>query len=460
MLTCKVGNTIINCFDGKYDKHTLKKWDEEKRLICPDCGKLYEYCHGQVVTPYFRHKEKEECDRSYSEPETQEHIRGKLILYNWLKTLEQSGLISDVILEAYIPETRQHPDLFFIMNGQKCVIELQCSPLSTKFLERHELYKLAGIKDIWIMGLEKYNIQICDNKIIHSKRYKTIEEYCSLYLDVKNSKLIYNGKHLWKDNLSEKFINNRYIIDDINKFTIKDNNIVPYNKILKKIIANSNKDYRHYLRRKYKTKSSNYISKSFIRKETHVALDKLNQLDLENMDIFYFEKESNYYICSIKLNYFNRDYIFYIKEHSIDFCKYDGYSHNIDSFAGRKINNHSIYYYIKKNINYVIKQNELELEQKKIEQYRLENTYIKIIDGNFDVNIDYIPHYNLFSNIVWYIDEIKRLIKRIDKSIVYILYKTTIEGQSISNRNRNRIIKKLNNNGLNNVEFYKEEIKY
>ena len=46
MLTCKVGNTIINCFDGKYDKHTLKKWDEEKRLICPDCGKLYEYCHG------------------------------------------------------------------------------------------------------------------------------------------------------------------------------------------------------------------------------------------------------------------------------------------------------------------------------------------------------------------------------------------------------------------------------
>lgn len=25
LLTCKVGNTIINCFDGKYDKFTLKK---------------------------------------------------------------------------------------------------------------------------------------------------------------------------------------------------------------------------------------------------------------------------------------------------------------------------------------------------------------------------------------------------------------------------------------------------
>ena len=43
MLTCKVGNTIINCVDGEYDKYKLKLWSDKKRLICPDCGGLYEY---------------------------------------------------------------------------------------------------------------------------------------------------------------------------------------------------------------------------------------------------------------------------------------------------------------------------------------------------------------------------------------------------------------------------------
>lgn len=78
MLTCKVGNTIINCFDGKYDKFTLKKWSEDKRLICPDCGKLYKYCHGEVIHPYFRHKEKnKDCEGIYYKQETEEHIDGK-----------------------------------------------------------------------------------------------------------------------------------------------------------------------------------------------------------------------------------------------------------------------------------------------------------------------------------------------------------------------------------------------
>ena len=52
MLTCKVGNTIINCVDGEYDKYKLKLWSDKKRLICPDCGGLYEYCHGEDVYAY------------------------------------------------------------------------------------------------------------------------------------------------------------------------------------------------------------------------------------------------------------------------------------------------------------------------------------------------------------------------------------------------------------------------
>ena len=153
MITAKIGEKIVNCFDGEHSRETLKTWADKGILKCPACGKEYEYCHGRVVRPYFRHKEKTDCVDKYSEPETNEHIQGKIALYNWIK--EQNG-ISDVILEAWIPETRQRPDIAFKYNGKQYVFEFQCTPISTVYLERHELYQAAGITDIWILGTEKY----------------------------------------------------------------------------------------------------------------------------------------------------------------------------------------------------------------------------------------------------------------------------------------------------------------
>ena len=72
MLTCLLGENKINLFDNKYDKNQLKKWAEKDILICEVCGKPYEYCHGKVKMPYFRHKDKQECFDLYSEQETQE----------------------------------------------------------------------------------------------------------------------------------------------------------------------------------------------------------------------------------------------------------------------------------------------------------------------------------------------------------------------------------------------------
>ena len=70
MLTAKIGNNIINCYEGKHSKEELKTWARKDIIKCPICGKSYEYCHGQINTPYFRHKDKAECDYLYSEPET------------------------------------------------------------------------------------------------------------------------------------------------------------------------------------------------------------------------------------------------------------------------------------------------------------------------------------------------------------------------------------------------------
>lgn len=71
MLTALIGGEIINCYDGTHTKEQFKKWSKKKILLCPACGKPYEYCHGHIKDPYFRHMEKEECKDKYSESETE-----------------------------------------------------------------------------------------------------------------------------------------------------------------------------------------------------------------------------------------------------------------------------------------------------------------------------------------------------------------------------------------------------
>lgn len=78
----------------------------------------------------------------------------------------------------------------FEYNGKKCVIEYQCSPIATEYIERHNLYKESGIMDIWICGTEKYLGQ--------GKRLNTLEKETHIYYDFKN-------KFLYKiDEISEK----------------------------------------------------------------------------------------------------------------------------------------------------------------------------------------------------------------------------------------------------------------
>ena len=170
ILTCKLGNEIINCYDGTHDKEQLKKWASKKILLCPVCGKPYEYCHGKVKTPYFRHMDKTECEDKYSESETEEHLSGKRDLFEWIK--KQKG-VTNAVLEGWIPETKQRPDIMFEYEGKTCVIEYQCSPIATEYVERHDLYKASGIIDIWIAGYEKY--------FKPNSRHKFLENYIEGY---------------------------------------------------------------------------------------------------------------------------------------------------------------------------------------------------------------------------------------------------------------------------------------
>lgn len=133
--------------------------------------------------------DKNECSDLYSESETEEHKIGKRDLYEWIS--KQDG-VSNAVLEGWIPETKQRPDIMFEYNGNTCVLEYQCSPIASEYIERHNLYSSAGINDIWICGTDKY--------LGVNKRLNVLEKVSGIYYDAKY-KFIYN-----MEDISEKEI--------------------------------------------------------------------------------------------------------------------------------------------------------------------------------------------------------------------------------------------------------------
>ena len=53
--------------------------------------------------------------------------------------------VSNAVLEGWIPETKQRPDILFEYNGRKYVIEYECFPIASEYYDRHDLYRAAGL---------------------------------------------------------------------------------------------------------------------------------------------------------------------------------------------------------------------------------------------------------------------------------------------------------------------------
>lgn len=144
--------------------------------------------------------DKNECEDKYSESETEEHLNGKRDLYEWIKN--QDG-VTNAVLEGWISDTKQRPDIMFDYKGLSCVIEFQCSPISSEYLERHDLYNAAGIKAIWILGEEKYLKSNMREKYIQNYAYGFYSYKMKELIPVKD-KLLYSRlkseRHYYKHN--------------------------------------------------------------------------------------------------------------------------------------------------------------------------------------------------------------------------------------------------------------------
>ncbi|MGF6354097.1 competence CoiA-like predicted nuclease [Paenibacillus sp. 4624] len=66
------------------ETETTRALSRAHKLFCPNCKNLVQYNKGRVKSSYFSHINLE-CQYIGSEPETQSHIKGKELLFNWLK---------------------------------------------------------------------------------------------------------------------------------------------------------------------------------------------------------------------------------------------------------------------------------------------------------------------------------------------------------------------------------------
>lgn len=427
MITAKLKDNIINCYDNKYTKETFKKWAEKNILLCPICNKSYEYCHGKVVTPYFRHKDKQKCDYLYNEPETEEHIRGKIALYEWIKI--QEG-VTDTILEGWIPETKQRPDIMFKYNNKQYVIEYQCTPISSEYLERHGLYQAGGIEDIWILGTEKY---IEKHNNCKSFRKKEIEKHTNYYYDSTYNIFLFSGSENFEIIDKKYKVKNIYFYNCEDNIDLLNNNILLHDTFLNKYITCVSNIVFNEGNIVLKDKVINIVKERteiLIREESEVK-KKREQCDLFLKNIFQTFKDK----YKVELQSMSYKYGF----------KYDGHYYKLDNIEKYPNINFNKITYIdnKPKFNKIFEVNAEIDGIDKIISY-LDVDLINVINRNIQLN-NLIKNFKEKENHK--LNQIKKELALLNKKPLYILF---LEDNNIINKNIK--FKMINNYSDNIVE--------
>lgn len=174
------------------DEDVLFRKAKNNLVFCPECNNHLKFRSG-TFKPHFYHPKHSNCTYPYGEPESETHIKGKTLLFEWLQSLYPD---SKVHFEWKIEETNQRSDVIVIHeNGERWAFEFQCSPIPERvWNERHSLYEQAGVRDIWIMSnnLNKYiydeNKNFRLSRDIEKAIYKS--NHLIYYLDVQQN--VYN----------------------------------------------------------------------------------------------------------------------------------------------------------------------------------------------------------------------------------------------------------------------------
>src|SRR2546423_1883386 len=102
----------------------LQRWSREHALSCPNCRGVVHVRGGpeKRTQMHFAHQ-KGECTWS-TESETVRHLRGKILLAEWLQKQFPQASLS---LEKRLPEPNRIADIFVTLaDGRQWAFEFQC----------------------------------------------------------------------------------------------------------------------------------------------------------------------------------------------------------------------------------------------------------------------------------------------------------------------------------------------
>ncbi|MCC3645330.1 MAG: competence protein CoiA [Bacillota bacterium] len=147
MLVASLENGVRISLIGSHSIPALQQYRENHNFYCPECKEKVIMKIGKKKIPHFSHRKGSECPERY-ERESEYHMSGKVLLFQWLK---KKGL--NPILEPFYPEISQRPDIGVHYEGVHYALEYQCSSISEElFIKRTEAYLKAGIVPIWILA--------------------------------------------------------------------------------------------------------------------------------------------------------------------------------------------------------------------------------------------------------------------------------------------------------------------
>ena len=153
ILTANLTDGTPIVLDDTVKREHLRTWRTHQQFNCPQCGERVLLKVGTIRIPHFAHEVDSACSASFSEGESVSHLRGKQLLYSFFQRLEKPS-----VLEPYLPELAQRPDLLVQHDGESIPIEFQCSRLPEEVKNsRTEGYRSLGMEPLWILQTpEKY----------------------------------------------------------------------------------------------------------------------------------------------------------------------------------------------------------------------------------------------------------------------------------------------------------------
>lgn len=143
--TTEDGTPVI--LDTSVSRETLAAWKSHGRFSCPQCKERVLLKAGTVRIPHFAHRPGSDCQSRFSEGESAAHLSGKQILYGLFTRLRKQP-----VLEPFLSELAQRPDLLIVHERDPIPIEFQCSRIPPDLKDsRTAGYRSIGMSPIWLL---------------------------------------------------------------------------------------------------------------------------------------------------------------------------------------------------------------------------------------------------------------------------------------------------------------------